>query len=209
MVPGYVAGHYSRGEINIRVNHLADFEGCAAVFQRAVELEANTRRVDLADGSSICGDIISIDVGARALLNAATGHHAMIVPAKPMDDFERGWAELEPRLQSDEDLSFGIVGGGAAGVELALAIRYRLGRSPTGSRCAARVVLLERNHEILQGFAASAEAPDPHSLGPWHRDPDGRRWQRRRGAGPGIFRADCGGRRAPSGLAFQIWTGDG
>jgi selenide,water dikinase len=156
MVPGYVAGHYSRGEINIRVDHLADFEGCAAAFQRAVELEANTRRVGLADGSSICGDIISIDVGARAPLTAATGHHAMIVPAKPMDDFERGWAELEPRLQSDEDLSFGIVGGGAAGVELALAIRYRLGRSATGSRSATRIVLLERNHEILQGFAASA-----------------------------------------------------
>src|ERR1035437_7895812 len=42
MLPGYVAGHYSRAEIHIRVDRLADFAGCDAVFQRAVGLEANT-----------------------------------------------------------------------------------------------------------------------------------------------------------------------
>jgi selenide,water dikinase len=156
MLPGYVAGHYSRAEIHIRVDRLADFAGCDAVFQRAVGLEANTCRVGIADGSSICGDIISIDVGARAAMTAPAGNYALIVPAKPMDDFERGWAKVEPRLQTDEDISFGIVGGGAAGVELALAVRYRLGRLRASTHRAARIVLLERSHEILQGFSAHA-----------------------------------------------------
>jgi selenide,water dikinase len=156
MLPGYVAGHYSRADIHIRVDRLADFEGCAAIFQRAVELEANTCRVGMADGSSICGDIISIDVGARATMTAPGGSSALIVPAKPMDDFERSWATVEPRLQTDEDISFGIVGSGGAGVELALAIRYRLGRSRAGIHRAARIVLLERSHEILPGFSAHA-----------------------------------------------------
>jgi selenide,water dikinase len=156
MIPGYVAGHYSKADIHIRVDRLASFEGCAAIFQRAVELEANTCRVGLADGRSIHGDMISIDVGARAAQTAPAGHHAMIVPAKPMDDFERGWAQIESRSQTGEELSFGIVGGGTAGVELALAIRYRLGRLQASTRRVACIVLLERNQEILQGFSANA-----------------------------------------------------
>ena len=156
MLPGYVAGHYSRADIHIRVDRLAGFEGCAAVFQRAVELEANACRVGMADGSSICGDVISIDVGARAAMTAPAENYALIIPAKPMDDFERSWAKIEPRLHADEDISFAIVGGGGAGVELALAIRYRLGRLRTGTRHAARIVLLERSAEILQGFSAQA-----------------------------------------------------
>jgi selenide,water dikinase len=163
MLPGYVAGHYSRADIHIRVDRLADFEGCTAVFQRAVELEADTCRLGMADGSSIRGDVISIDVGARATITAPAGDHTQIVPAKPIDDFERSWAKVEPRLQTDEDISFGIVGGGAAGVELALAIRYRLGRLRAGTQ-RARIVLLERGHEILQGFSANARKRLIHTL---------------------------------------------
>jgi len=156
MVPGYVAGHYSRAEIHIRVDRLANFEACTSVFQHAVELEADGRRVGLADGSSIRGDVISIDVGATATHAVANGHNALIVPAKPMEDFERGWSQVEPLLQTDEDISFGIVGGGGAGVELALAIRHRLNRLHDGTRRAARIVLLERGEEILQGFSPNA-----------------------------------------------------
>lgn len=156
MVPGYVAGHYSRAEIHIRVDRLANFKACTAVFQRAVELEADSCRVGLGDGSSIRGDVISVDVGARANQAAPAGHRAMLVPAKPMDDFERGWAQAEPLLQARENISFGIVGGGGAGVELALAISHRLNCLRDGTRRAARIVLLERGEEILQGFSANA-----------------------------------------------------
>ena len=44
MLPGYVAGHYSRVDIHIRVDRLADVEGRAVAFQRSVELDANFRR---------------------------------------------------------------------------------------------------------------------------------------------------------------------
>jgi selenide,water dikinase len=110
----------------------------------------------MADGSSICGDVISIDVGARAAVTASAGNSALIVPAKPMDDFERGWAKVESRLQTNEDINFGIVGGGGAGVELALAIRYRLGRLRAGAHRDIRIVLLERSREILPGFSVHA-----------------------------------------------------
>ena len=156
MLPGYVAGHYSRDDIHIRVDRLAEFAGCAALFQRAVELDADTRRVGMEDGSSICGDVISIDVGARTAVTAPAQNSALILPAKPMDAFERGWAKIEPRLQTDQDINIGIVGGGGAGVELALAIRYRLCHLRAGTPRDARIVLLERGHEILPGFSAHA-----------------------------------------------------
>ena len=156
MVPGYVAGHYSRAAIHIRVDRLANFEACTAVFQRTIELEAESCQVRLADGGSIRGDVVSIDVGARANQATLAGHHVMIVPTKPMDDFERGWAQAEPLLQAEENISFAILGGGGAGVELALAIRHRLNHSRDSAPRAARVVLIERGQEILHGFSANA-----------------------------------------------------
>ena len=191
MVPGYVAGHYSRAAIHIRVDRLANFEACTAVFQRAIELEAESCRVSLADGSSIRGDVVSIDVGARANQATLAGHHVMIVPTKPMDDFERGWAQAEPLLQAEENISFAILGGGGAGVEVALAIRHRLNHLPR-QRASRRS---RRAYRTWPGdpswiFGQRSESSDPNTVGPRRRGQNQCRWQRRRCPRSGSFSAD-------------------
>ena len=57
MVPGYVAGHYTRSDINIRADRLADFDGCTVLFGSASALNVDDRRVSLAARGALqrCG----------------------------------------------------------------------------------------------------------------------------------------------------------
>lgn len=154
MVPGYVAGHYTRSETNIRADRLADFEGCTTLFGRAVGLEADDCRVLLDDGRSVAGDLISIDVGAVTDISDAPRNSGLLVSVKPMDEFEKCWPTVEQRMQSDAGIRIAVVGAGAAGVELALAIRHRM-RQMSGDTTdhQARVVLLERDDRILREYS--------------------------------------------------------
>ena len=153
MVPGYVAGHYARSEINIRADRLAEFEGCTALFANAVGLDADGRRVLLEDGRSVAGDLISVDIGAVSdVPTNALRNGELVVSVKPMDEFEDRWPLVEQRMKSAAGLQMAVIGAGAAGVELALAIRYRLQQMDTAISKRARVVLLERDNRILKGF---------------------------------------------------------
>ena len=154
MVPGYVAGHYSRSDIDIQVDRLAEFEHCKAVYGRVVRLEANSRSMMLSDGNEVVGDIISIDVGAVTDTSAAPVTSGLLVSVKPMDDFETRWPAIEQVMTSSPNVRIAVVGAGAAGVELALAIRQRL-RAIAG---APPIVLLERSDQILAGYSGKARA---------------------------------------------------
>lgn len=152
MVPGYVAGHYARSEINIRADRLAGFEGCTALFANAVGLDADGRRVLLEDGRSVAGDLVSVDVGAVTDISDAPRNNGLLVSVKPMDEFENRWPAVEQRLKSQPGVQIAVVGAGAAGVELALAIRYKLQQMDAATSKQARVVLLEQDDRILNGF---------------------------------------------------------
>ena len=153
MVPGYVAGHYTRSDINIRVDRLADFDGCTVLFGSATALNVDDRRVSLADGRSVAGDLISIDVGAVTDISDAPTNSGLVVSVKPMDEFERCWPTVEQRMKSDMGIRIAVVGAGAAGVELALAIRHKLHRINEATANQARIVLLERDDRLLRGFS--------------------------------------------------------
>ncbi len=152
MVPGFVAGHYQRSETNIRADRLADFEGCTALFAHAAGLDADGRRVLLKDGRSVSGDLISVDVGAVTDISDAPQNGGLVVSVKPMDEFENCWPMVEQRMKSESGVQIAVVGAGAAGVELALAIRYRLVQMNAGTDKLARVVLVEMGVRILSGF---------------------------------------------------------
>jgi selenide,water dikinase len=153
MVPGYVAGHYTRSDINIRADRLADFDGCTVLFGSAAALDVDNRRVSLSDGRSVTGDLISIDVGAVTDISDAPANSGHVVSVKPMDEFEKCWPAVEQRMKSDVGIRIAVVGAGAAGVELALAIRHKLQRINEVAANQARIVLLERDDRILRDFS--------------------------------------------------------
>jgi selenide,water dikinase len=114
MLPGFVAGHYTLEEIRIDIAALAQRAGVRLVLGRVAALDAAKRVARLEDGSELPYDRASLDVGSIA--NAP----AEALPAKPFEPFMEQWLEAKDRLRT-----LAVVGGGAAGVEMAMAAAHR------------------------------------------------------------------------------------
>lgn len=126
MVPGLVAGHYAPDACAIPLAPLAARAQVERIEATAVALDAAARRLTLADGRTLGYDVLSLDTGATMDRDAIPGarEHALFV--RPIEHFVR---LTEPffALAGERPLSIVVVGGGAGGVELAMALQFRLG----------------------------------------------------------------------------------
>ncbi|WP_458526526.1 selenide, water dikinase SelD [Onishia taeanensis] len=157
MLPGYVAGHYDFDEVHIDLRRLAQAAGARFVREEAIGIERGVRRVTFADRPPLPYDKLSINIGSTPRVGQVTGAADHAVAVKPIRAFRERWRELLARLaerpvERNAPLRLAVVGGGAGGVELMLAMQYRLrrelearGRDPKALRCA----LFTQSDEIL------------------------------------------------------------
>lgn len=126
MVPGLIAGHYTRDESYIDLQPLARFARADAVFDEAIGLDLKSRQVRLRERPPISYDVLSIDIGSTPNLDVpGAADHAVAV--KPIDRLLERWSALTDRVTiGDSPKRIAIVGGGAGGVELLLAVQYSL-----------------------------------------------------------------------------------
>jgi len=151
MLPGYVAGHYQREELDIDLVRLARQANARLIIDRAIGIDTDQKRITLFDRPTIAYDTLSIDVGIRSGLGALPGADAYLIPAKPLGPFAKAWTDaLTAAAASKTALQIAVLGAGVAGVELALAMAHRLNSSGIpGSVC-----LIEAKPTILDEEAA-------------------------------------------------------
>lgn len=127
MLPGFVAGHYSLDDVHIDLLRLATFAGARLVHGSATGIDRQARRVLLADRPPVAYDLLSIDVGITPSIAGIDGGAEHGFAVKPISTFAPRWlALLEDALRPDGPRRFAVVGAGAAGFELVLAMRERL-----------------------------------------------------------------------------------
>lgn len=129
MMPGFVAGYYKLEDCVIALAPLLAGSGVTWLRQSAAGLDANTRTVTLDDGSTLTYDLLSINTGPvqdRARLEQqmhGAREHALFI--RPIESFGTLWPQVVELAQS-RALRVAVIGGGAAGVELACAVAHRL-----------------------------------------------------------------------------------
>ena len=150
MLPGFVAGHYSRGELDIDLVALARHAGARLLLDRAVNIDLVRREVILAGREPVAFDTASIDIGITSGLAQAHGNSDApnpFTPVKPLEAFADRWETFLQRDATGRDIA--VAGGGAGGVELALAMAYRL---KTSGR-SAQITLIEAGDTVLSDLA--------------------------------------------------------
>ncbi|SMO96416.1 selenophosphate synthase [Thalassovita litoralis] len=146
MLPGHIAGHYTREDLEIDLVRLARFAGARVILGRAVGLDAQTKTVTLDDGRVIEYDVASVDVGITSELPQIPGFSQYAIGAKPLDRYAECWADfIATAHQTGQAGPVAVIGGGVAGVELAMAMSFALRRA-TG---ASDVTVIEAAATIL------------------------------------------------------------
>ena len=150
MLPGLIAGHYTRDEIMIDVIRLARQAGPRAILARATGIDRDRRLVHLAARPPVAYDLLSLDIGIGSDLPELPGYGDHAVAAKPLGHYAQSWEAFVARALPAPRLV--IIGGGIGGVELALASHHRL----SGLGRAAGITIVERSAEVLPNIGRAA-----------------------------------------------------
>ena len=170
MGPGVLGGIYRPEEIRIDVQSLAERGGAACLIGEVTGLDPETHLLRLADGTTLPYDALSLNIGSTVAGDWPAGED--IFPVKPITNLVRARQRLE-QLTAERSPCILVVGGGAAGVEIAgnarrllgdrgeitlVAGTGLLGRFPAAASTLALAALNERHITVLEGVTATALA---------------------------------------------------
>lgn len=136
MLPGLIAGHYEFADCQVDLPQLAHRAGVRFVRAAACGVDTARRQVGLGDGRLLDYDLLSLDVGSTPPTAGVAGAAEHALAVKPFPAFAQRWERIADSSRAGTVRSVVIVGGGAAGLELVLAMHYRLAQS-TSSRATA------------------------------------------------------------------------
>jgi len=128
MLPGHIAGHYTWDECHVDLRPICTFAGHRIIHDEAVSIDTKNKRVILKGRPPIPYDALSIDIGITpAVGEMSQGASNFTIPVKPIYGFGARWEALLKRVMTTSTQTrIVVVGGGAGGVELALAMQHRL-----------------------------------------------------------------------------------
>jgi selenide,water dikinase len=128
MLPGLVAGHYTYDDAHIDLVSLAERAAARFIRDRVVGLDPGARQAEFAGGTCEAYDLVSIDIGSTPDTSVpGAREHALGV--KPVDRFLAAWDTLLADAASERVRSIAVVGAGAGGVEVLLAMQHRMRQS--------------------------------------------------------------------------------
>lgn len=178
MVPGFVAGHYALEDCVINLAPLLANSKVQWLQCSAVGLDADTRSLTLDDGSLLAFDLLSVNTGAvqdrQKIEQMMPGAREQALFVRPIEAFGALWPQVV-ELARNKAMRVAVIGGGAAGIELACAVAHRLhgasvtllaGDAPVGAnysdKVQARIVraLKERRISVIQERAIGISATE-------------------------------------------------
>jgi NADH dehydrogenase FAD-containing subunit len=120
MLPSWMMGYYSLEQCQIRLEPWLKRTTLTFVQDQVIGINANTQVLQLKNHSPLYYDWLSINIGSQTQLG--TWANDTVIPIRPLNGFIDYWQQV----LSEPPEVLTILGGGAAGVELAFAARERL-----------------------------------------------------------------------------------
>lgn len=170
MMPGLVSGKYAQSECAIDVDALCRQLGIRLIQQKVIQLDADKRQLITEDDSQHHYQCLVINAGGRPPQPDIKNASIPVVPVKPFSTFVEAWLQWQ---QSNQPLRLTVLGGGAASIEISLALKKRFPNFTVRLICSrllagypnklakqSRQILTASNIELLSGFHISQVQKD-------------------------------------------------
>lgn len=144
MLPGLVAGLYTAAEAHIALPPLARWAGARFRMGRAEALDLYTKTAVLSGGTREAFDFVSLDVGSVPDDRVA-GARAHAIGVKPVANFLAAWERMQADAAAGTVRTIAVVGGGAAGIEVLLAMHARV-TTALGTAAPRFALITDRPH---------------------------------------------------------------
>jgi pyridine nucleotide-disulfide oxidoreductase family protein len=177
MLPGWVAGHYQLDDLTIALTPLANAAGATLIETFCDGLDLARQEVLCRNGERIAFDYLSIDTGSVAHKANIIGADKMLA-IRPIEDFISAMSALKTAVMkrhgAGKTTAISVVGAGAGGVEIALAMQHayqRYGATVSlisaantlpGATTRHVVAALKRTNIAVHAGLAAAEVTDTH-----------------------------------------------
>jgi selenide,water dikinase len=124
MVPGCIGGYYSAADTKIDLVAVTQWAGIDFLQDTVVDIDFEKQCVYLQNKPApLYYDAISLDVGSTTRGWTTTpGARDYTIPTRPIDALVR---RLQDELDDNQRVQLVVVGGGAAGIELSMAVASR------------------------------------------------------------------------------------
>ncbi len=156
MLPGFVAGHYTRDELDIDLVKLARFAGARIINGHATGIDKDGGLIHVAGRPAMAYDVAAVDVGITSAMPDLPGFTTHAIPAKPLGIFASRWDAFRAQAAAPQ---IAIIGGGVAGAELAMAMAHALrDKKPTVRLIDRSRVLTALGYKARQKMLAALTA---------------------------------------------------
>jgi pyridine nucleotide-disulfide oxidoreductase family protein len=149
MVPGWIAGHFTLNEIRVDLLPLCRAANVRLIAGRIVGMDAGRRHVACSTGEHLDYDLLSLDIGGEIDLSWLQPSEDRLIAARPFHSFVPRWQQTVQAAQTAAGFRLVVVGGGAGGVEIALAARHAFAARGLD----ASVDLIASESGVLNGHA--------------------------------------------------------
>ncbi|CAN5540548.1 FAD-dependent oxidoreductase [soil metagenome] len=155
--PEYIGGGYEIEDVRIDLQMLCERSGASFVADRVAGLDLAARRVTTAGGSTFGADLMAIDVGGLNPPSPSPSQDG--ITTRPLSDLTKLRQIVDDMVaghRKGETIS--IIGGGAAGTEIALNVTARV--RGTGNH----IAVFEPSDRLLPGFPSTLSRHVEHCL---------------------------------------------
>jgi selenide, water dikinase len=151
MVPAHIAGDYSWDEITIDLVRLCQAFKLRFVAERVTRIDPARRQICFADRPPLSYDALALGVGSIPTCPTPQPASDCSLIMRPLGALVQKLDRLEARLQQASSFHLAVVGGGASGCELIVALHKRLAH-----HAGLRMTLLHGTDRLLPQFPAKA-----------------------------------------------------
>jgi NADH dehydrogenase FAD-containing subunit len=149
LIPRYIIGEVNDADISIKSAEYAVLKGVNYIQGKVKSVDVSTKQVTLENETIFQFDMASINIGGMPI-QIPTQSPYKTISIRPFNAFIKTWREVQRECSRCTNPIFVVIGGGAAAVEVATALKIRLLRNQAPK---ATVHIVTKGKRICENYS--------------------------------------------------------